>query len=154
MILTAIALERRVPTKCDFRALNPQSLNVLKPPAEAVILPRKIALNGIVPQINRRVEVPPDFSPLDFLFTIQDAKPWKCGHLCEFKIRGLCFGSTQPLNGPDGFGMIDDVTKSLASLIYSKGDRFLYTYDFGDNWRHRITVEKSSTRIPIRPARD
>ena len=101
----------------------------------------KIALNGIVPQIYRRVEVPMEFSLRDFHFTIQDAMPWKCSHLYEFEIGGRCFGGPYPLYVPDGFGKFDAASKNLASLIESKGDRFLYTYDFGDNWQHRIIVE-------------
>ena len=102
----------------------------------------KIALNGIVPQIYRRVEVPLEFSLRDLHFTIQDAMPWKCSHLYEFEIGEMSYGDPHPPNDPHGFGMIDAASKKLASLIKSKGDRFLYTYDFGDNWRHRIIAEK------------
>ena len=90
----------------------------------------KIALNGIVPQIYRRVEVPLEFSLRDLHFTIQVAMPWKCSHLYEFGIGGISYGDPHPPNEPYGFGLIDAASKKLASLIKSKGDRFLYTYDF------------------------
>jgi len=35
----------------------------------------------------------------------------------------------------------DESKEHLGDLV-AKGDKFLYHYDFGDDWRHRIKVEK------------
>lgn len=52
-------------------------------------------------------------------------------------------------SGADEFGMpdpelafIDERRVSLGELVGGVGDRLLYTYDFGDDWQHEITVEE------------
>lgn len=35
-----------------------------------------------------------------------------------------------------------DMQAILRELVPGEGEEFTYTYDFGDNWMHRITVEK------------
>ena len=42
---------------------------------------------------------------------------------------------------------------SVNGLLKSEGDSLLYLYDFGDNWRHDVVVEKivPGGDAPIRP---
>ncbi len=40
-------------------------------------------------------------------------------------------------------GLIVDETKvKLADVVRGEKTKFLYTYDFGDNWQHQILVDK------------
>jgi Plasmid pRiA4b ORF-3-like protein len=36
----------------------------------------------------------------------------------------------------------------LRTIVAKEGDRFLYEYDFGDSWRHEITVERIEPMTP------
>ncbi|MBA3417968.1 MAG: hypothetical protein H0U09_04555 [Geodermatophilaceae bacterium] len=37
---------------------------------------------------------------------------------------------------------LQDERRVRLSHLFSVGDHFHYTYDFGDNWRHEVLVEK------------
>ena len=39
--------------------------------------------------------------------------------------------------------MIDETKITLQALKLATGTRFLYSYDFGDNWEHELRVEKA-----------
>ena len=50
--------------------------------------------------------------------------------------------------------MIDSSKIKVKEYLIIKGDKMLYTYDFGDSWEHVITVEKvepilKSEKYPI-----
>lgn len=103
----------------------------------------KIELWGIEPKIWRRIVVPSDIT-LDVLhMVIQGSMPWQNYHLHEFEIGERKFEARDTSDDswdPDD-GREDEKRFKLGSLV-KKGDQFLYAYDFGDNWRHLITVEK------------
>lgn len=37
---------------------------------------------------------------------------------------------------------LDETKVKLSDLVHREKDKFTYTYDFGDNWGHTLTVEK------------
>ena len=43
------------------------------------------------------------------------------------------------LDGAEG----DDGDICLSDLVESKNKKFSYTYDFGDDWKHEIKIEKT-----------
>lgn len=102
----------------------------------------RIELENIEPLIWRRVVVPANI-PLDVLHgVIQAAMAWQDSHLHEFEIGAHRY----TLPDPNGYGSpeeegLDERQFQLNKLV-KKGDTFTYVYDFGDNWRHRITVEE------------
>jgi hypothetical protein len=53
------------------------------------------------------------------------------------------YGEPDPEYGDD---MKDDRRVRLRDIAREKGASFLYVYDFGDGWRHRVTVEDISPR--------
>ena len=61
---------------------------------------------------------------------------WEDEHLHGFIIKGLSYGTAG-----DGFG-VDEKKVRLNSLNLEEKDKFIYLYDFGDNWEHTILVEK------------
>jgi hypothetical protein len=113
--------------------------------AEHTLIELKIELIGIKPPIWRRILVPNDIS-LDILHSVlQGAMPWQDYHLHEFEIgedrfeaRDESDDSWDPTDGRK-----DEKRFTLGKLV-KKGSQFIYTYDFGDGWRHLVTVEKIS----------
>lgn len=81
---------------------------------------------------------------------------WDGGHVHEYVIGDKNYGEVDPLfrpDVPDDPPLLDEAKATLAVVL---GDRklFTYIYDFGDNWQHRVKVEKilppdSDLRSPI-----
>ncbi|MGZ6526612.1 MAG: IS1096 element passenger TnpR family protein [Actinomycetota bacterium] len=64
---------------------------------------------------------------------------WDRSHLHAFELQdGTRIGSADP-EGDETDGMLDSGRVKLARLTL--GERFLYVYDFGDDWTHLCTVE-------------
>ncbi len=103
----------------------------------------KITLRGSKPPIWRRVLVPVEIR-LDILHeVIQLAMGWGNGHLHCFNVNDCLYDGA----APDG-SMLDDSMGEpeadvlLCELIAGEKAKFHYTYDFGDNWEHKLLVEK------------
>ncbi len=76
---------------------------------------------------------------------IQNAMGWDGAHLYEFEIYGKRCGDPEILDGGiDGEDLMDAYTTTISDLGLKGGRRmkFMYEYDFGDNWRHQIMLEK------------
>ncbi|MDQ6849350.1 MAG: plasmid pRiA4b ORF-3 family protein [Actinomycetota bacterium] len=99
----------------------------------------KIQLTGIRPPVWRRVLVPGEIDLGELHDVIQTAFGWTNSHLHQFEIGTARFGTPDP-----DWGMADMADESRAKLfrVASEGDRLRYSYDFGDNWVHHVTVEK------------
>jgi hypothetical protein len=103
----------------------------------------KITLKGSKPPIWRRVVVPVEIT-LDVLHeVIQDSMGWYNCHLHAFTIDGEEYQG----RGMDGFwdedaGALDEADYRLCDLVTGAKDVFDYVYDFGDNWEHKIAIEK------------
>ena len=106
----------------------------------------KIVLKGIKPPVWRRVLVSGD-STISFLHEIvQLAMGWYNCHLHQFLIRGKEYG----VSYEGGVHFADDPDKiKLSDFQFRPQERFEYVYDFGDNWEHKISVEKI---LPADPA--
>lgn len=101
------------------------------------ILRLHISLNGIKPAIWRRLEIPADLSLHGLHQCIQAAFGWGDEHLHAFDINGLCFAAPNP------DGELDDLDSRKQPLweLEGKFKSFGYTYDFGDDWEHKIKIE-------------
>jgi len=97
-----------------------------------------ITLKGIRPPIWRRVQVPGSLSLAGFHAVIQTVFGWTDSHLHQFHIRGASYGQ------PDEFdeAIEDESGVSMAKALGARTKRFLYVYDFGDNWEHEVLIEK------------
>jgi hypothetical protein len=102
-----------------------------------VIVQIKIRLLGVSkPPVWRRLQLPAD-TRLDHLHDIIIAAfGWEDCHMHVFTSGHEEFGEPDP-----ELGFNDDRRVTLGELIGGIGDRFRYTYDFGDNWEHEIVVE-------------
>ena len=104
----------------------------------------KIELAWIEPAIWRRLIVPEEIT-LDRLHDlVQIVMGWMDYHMHEFNIEGVRYTENQE-ELEDG---IEESEFCLNKLISKAGKEFTYTYDFGDDWLHRITVEKILNKLP------
>jgi hypothetical protein len=98
----------------------------------------KVQLRGVTkPAVWRRLQVPADLSLGQLHEVIQAAMGWDNSHLHVFSDGRRHYGR------PDSdLDFQDEWTTNLAQLLSKAGDKVRYTYDFGDNWEHDITLEK------------
>ena len=107
-----------------------------------MILQFKIQLVIVKPAVWRRVVVPANFSFDKFHWVIQEAFGWRGYHLYQFSPDG--YGS-YPTIGIPSEEYEEEFTDSrklkLVKIFDSPGQKFVYNYDFGDDWEHKITLE-------------
>ena len=96
----------------------------------------RVSLQGITPEIWRKIWVPSTVSLARLHRMIQVAMGWNDSHLHLFEIGGKRYGP--PDEGDPK--IIDDRKVTLHQVAPKAKDRFAYVYDFGDNWRHEIVV--------------
>lgn len=107
----------------------------------------KIILEQVKPSIWRRIQVPENYSFWDLHVAIQDSMGWSDCHLHDFKLRkpGAPYNEFIRLGIPenefDSYEFPDWKVK-ISSWFNSENKTVTYTYDFGDNWIHRVILEK------------
>jgi hypothetical protein len=88
-----------------------------------------------------------DHSIADLHYAIQIAMGWSDSHLHRFHIHGKDYGVAHE----GGLTFSDDPDRlRLAQPAFRLRERFLYEYDFYDNWVHDIRLEKV---LPLNPER-
>lgn len=97
----------------------------------------KIALKGIKPQVWRKILTEDSISFDKLHEIIQRVMGWENYHLYVFETGGMEIGV--PDKG-DEREIVDSRKISISRL--PEKTKILYTYDFGDNWEHIITIEK------------
>ena len=102
----------------------------------------RIELQDLEPKIRRRVDVPVSSTLMALHDIIQVTFGWTDSHLFEFEVGDRVYGN--PMPDDDDFGSKVYKAKSirLKTLIERGVERFLYVYDFGDNWRHDVVIEE------------
>ncbi|WP_411149571.1 plasmid pRiA4b ORF-3 family protein [Streptomyces sp. A30] len=108
----------------------------------------KIVLHGTRPPLWRRIVLPSDTSLGTLHDAIQVAFGWHGGHLHLFTDEfGRGYGVTTDLIDL-GFGreVGDEDATALGDVLTEEGARLRYTYDFGDDWEHGVTLEKMLPR--------
>lgn len=107
----------------------------------------RIELEDIEPMIWRRVAVPSSLTLFELHVVIQGAMGWNDSHLHMFDISGKRYEIPEDDElGPEP-GCFDERLHKLTALL-SEGMMFSYVYDFGDDWRHLIVVEKQDGAVP------
>ncbi len=112
----------------------------------------KITLKGIKPPVWRRIQVPEVYSFWDLHVAIQDSMRWMDCHLHEFEIIDPSTGEKEHIGLPlDDY--FDDEPEILPGWKIKIRDYFTadrtrakYRYDFGDDWRHEVVLEKIEPR--------
>ncbi len=105
----------------------------------------KVTLRGLRPPVWRRLQVLSSTTLGEFHHVIQVAMGWYGGHLHEFVIGGMRYGSD---DGDGWDGPPNDEWRARLARVAPLGTRFRYDYDFGDDWQHDIVVEKVLAAIP------
>jgi hypothetical protein len=111
----------------------------------------KITLLGIDPQIWRRIQVPSTVSLSSLHDLLQAVMGWTNSHL-QFEKDGKYWG----VPGDDGFDddieVINESRVPVEQVLKAEGDSMVYVYDFGDDWRHDVVLEKIvASDTPTKP---
>jgi hypothetical protein len=128
-----------IPLRPGIAVASPRSVEPA--PREAGgVFQLKVTLRDTKPAVWRRVLVEGS-STLDHVHeVIQAAFGWWNYHLHDFEIDGSKHGVPDPDDDDWGVPTTDESGVRLDSIA-GPGSRFLYRYDFGDNWRHDVVVE-------------
>ena len=106
----------------------------------------KITLQGINPPIWRRIQAPESYSFLDLHAAIQDAMGWEGYHLHQFEVMNPKYGEEDFIGSPDDSGLggvkVRPGWEVPIAPYFVRTAEAIYEYDFGDSWRHKITLEK------------
>jgi hypothetical protein len=108
----------------------------------------KITLQGAKPPIWRRVIIPADYTFEELHLVIQESMGWMDMHLYSFECGDFIIEDIE-LNDElignllaPSHKKLDSCETTVGQLLMEEGDKCLYTYDFGDNWKHKIVLEK------------
>jgi len=112
-------------------------------PVEGVYLFR-VSLSG---EVWRKIELSSGHTLLDFHNAIQDAYKFDSDHLYSFFMDGIPW-SDEKFTSPheDEGPHVNEV--SIGELGLVKGQTFLYLFDYGDEWRFRVSLEEIQANKP------
>lgn len=102
----------------------------------------KVTLEGIRPPIWRRFRVRSDVNLARLHEVLQTVMGWTDSHLHQFRVGGRTYGVPDPDDLDFGAPVLDERRAHLSALAPDERDRFAYDYDFGDDWKHTVVVEK------------
>lgn len=97
----------------------------------------KVTMEYVKPPMWRRLAIPDKITFADLHDALQVAFGWDGGHLHDF--------SFQHFNRPIADTTVADADfdeRDIAVDDFLKDGWIRYTYDFGDDWRHKIVLEK------------
>ena len=132
--------EARSATVIPFPSRRGNSKPVPTPKLATSVFYLRVTLLGTKPPIWRRVLVAGSCTLDQVHEVIQAAFGWWNYHLHEFEIDDRRFGVPDP-DEDWGEPPLDERSAQLAGVA-AAGSSFRYTYDFGDDWRHQVVVEK------------
>jgi hypothetical protein len=99
----------------------------------------KASLYGAKPPIWRRLEIPSAIPLAQLHEVMQIAFGWHDFHLHSFE--RVC-GEFGPVDEEDFAARKDETKAALGQVAATVKVKIVYTYDFGDDWRHDIVVEQ------------
>ncbi|HZV33667.1 MAG TPA: plasmid pRiA4b ORF-3 family protein [Verrucomicrobiae bacterium] len=105
----------------------------------------KITLKWSKPQIWRRILVRQDMRLDRLHMVIQSVMPWTNSHLHQFVVgrtAPVYYGVPDPEFGGIESEELNEKRYTLADLAPAVKSKFIYEYDFGDDWLHEVVVEK------------
>ena len=106
----------------------------------------KVTLKDIKPPIWRRIQVPGTYSFWDLHVAIQDAMGWTDTHLHHFAMLNPITCRPEEIGIPDTEFNEADIKpgweKKIAKYFLKTNAKAEYVYDYGDNWRHAVELEK------------
>ena len=139
-------------TSISNQSNSPQAL--YHPPKSRERFVIRVDLKDAKPPIWRRFSLPIDPSLFDLHLAIQDTFGQYNCHLHEFQLREN--GRTE---ANFNYGLEDSPTEKsfcefgnqLCNLYEDGFDVFTYIYDFGDEWKHKVKIEKQIVSDDVQP---
>jgi hypothetical protein len=116
------------------------------PAGDYTVLTLRIDLEEVEPAVWRRLMVPGDITLGQLHRILQAAMGWSDLHLHTFEVGDDCYGPEDEEDDPPDDQIDEDTTSVLSALAVGPVHEFLYEYDFGDGWSHRIVVESRVTQ--------
>jgi yecA family protein len=105
----------------------------------------KIRLLDVKPSVWRRLEIASDTQLPEVSRALLTVMGWSDSHLHAFHANGKSYAAPESgLMGDD----LDERRVTIAQLVPQPKDHFLFEYDFGDGWEHRVTVEAIAATDP------
>jgi len=139
-------LHNKRETLVGGKRVTRQELPELPKDAATTVHRVKVSLYGAKPPVWRRLEIP-SAMPLNHVHAaLQVAFGWHDYHLHAFETVCGQFGS--PDQDDNWAERQDEATATLAQVAGAERAKVVYSYDFGDDWRHDIVVEKI---VPAEP---
>ena len=119
----------------------------------SIVYQLKITLTGIRPPIWRRVLVPGRIRLCALHDVFQTAMGWSNSHLHLFE-KGKREWSVPEWDEFGELNLLDEKDTRLDELLLKPRDSLSYVYDWGDDWRHRVILEKIGPVLtaPIQPS--
>lgn len=112
----------------------------------------RVTLRGITPPIWRQLEVPSDMSLADLAEAIIAVMPWDgWEHLHQIQVGKHEFGTHAHLiddESPFGPRPHSGREFALSEVIDKPKAKFVFWYDFGDDWLHDVVVEAIAPAEP------
>ena len=106
------------------------------------ILHLRIELLYVEPMVWRRVWVPETVKLKKLDRIIQESMGWTNSHLHAFTIDGKRYGSRDQDDWGMDSNLLDEKRYAIGDVLGDVGIECSYVYDFGDDWIHRIVVER------------
>jgi hypothetical protein len=110
--------------------------------AKPSIYQLKITLLEIDPPIWRRLQVPSTIPLCCLHDAFQAVLGWTDSHLHQFEKDGQYWGVPDDDAIEGDIEVLGEGRVPVAKILVAEGDSMVYVYDFGDNWRHQVVLEK------------
>lgn len=75
----------------------------------------------------------------DLHLILQTVMGWTNSHLHQFEHKGVFYQEPDPY---EEWEYTDYSDIKIGDLLKSEGDAMAYTYDFGDDWKHVVSIKK------------
>ena len=115
------------------------------------VLQFRIDLKDISPPIWRRIQVPAVYTFWDLHVAISDTMGWLDCHLHEFEMKHPKMRTKLAIGWPDVDSSAREIREEREEIVsdwFSMENRTgFYLYDWGDNWNHKIYLERILPRI-------
>ena len=108
----------------------------------------KVSLLHVKPAVWRRLLVRADTTLAELHFILNEAMGWSCSHLHSFSDGERTFVDPELHEAEAPKHEHEDERPIELSSLVEANEKLQYTYDFGDDWRHEILIEK---RLPLDP---
>lgn len=92
----------------------------------------------------RSFYVPSNISLCRLHIAIQMVMGWRNSHMHEFKFGKLIFLPNNAYADATSENTLPEGNLKLNTFVTKKEDSFIYNYDMGDYWQHKITLEDTN----------